>query len=54
MLKSEWVTALYGMEFILKGGMKISDISKMNPFGLFCIGESEFLFHLDGEIKRDG
>ena len=26
----------------------------MNPFGLFCIGRSEFGFHLDGELNRDG
>ena len=32
MLKSEWVTATYGMEFISKGGVKISDIcGEMNP-----------------------
>ena len=35
-------------------GVKISDISEMNPFGLFCIGGNEFGFHLDGEINRDG
>ena len=27
---------------------------EMNPYGLFCIGRSEFVFHLDGEIIRDG
>ena len=45
----------YGMEFISKGGVKISGIcGEMNPFGMFCIGRSEFVFHLDGEINRDG
>ena len=29
-------------------------VSEMNPFGLFCIGRSEFVFHLDGELNRDG
>ena len=50
------------MEFISKGGVKISDIcdemsdicGEMNPFGLFCIGRSEFTFHLEGELNRDG
>ena len=33
----------------------MSDIcGEMNPYGLFCIGRSEFVFHLDGEIIRDG
>ena len=33
----------------------MSDIcGEMNPFGIFCIGRSEFVFHLDGEINRDG
>ena len=56
MLKSGWVTAdTYGMEFISKGGVKLCDIcGEMNPYGLFCIGRSEFVFHLDGEIIRDG
>ena len=31
MLKSGWVTAIHGMEFISKGGVKISDIREMNP-----------------------
>ena len=55
-LKSGWVTAYtYGMEFISKGGVKISDIcGEMNPLDIFCIGRSEFGFHLDGEINRDG
>jgi len=26
----------------------------MNPFGVFCIGRSEFVFHLDDELNRDG
>ena len=57
--KSGWVTAdTYGMEFISKGGVKLCDIcGEMNPLvfiGLFCIGRSEFVFHLDGEIIRDG
>ena len=29
-------------------------VSEMNPFSLFCIGRSEFVFHLDGELNRDG
>ena len=34
---------------------EMSDIcGEMNPFGLFCIGRSEFGFHLDGELNRDG
>ena len=55
MLKSGWVTAIHGMEFISKGGVKISDIcGEMNPLDIFCIGRSEFGFHLDGELNRDG
>ena len=57
MLKSGWVTAIHGMEFISKGGVKISDIREMNPlvFSLFfCIGRCEFGFHLDDELNRDG
>ena len=56
MLKSGWFTAdVYGMEFISKGGVKLCDIcGEMNPYGLFCIGRSEFVFHRDGEIIRDG
>ena len=34
--------------------VKIPSWSEMNPFGLFCIGRSEFVFHLDGELNRDG
>ena len=38
--------------------MKLCDIyGEMNPLvfiGLFCIGRSEFVFHLDGKIIRDG
>ena len=30
-LKPGWVTAIHGMEFISKGGVKISDIREMNP-----------------------
>jgi len=43
------------MEFISKGGVKICDIcGEMNPMVIFCIGGSEFVFHLDGELNRDG
>ena len=42
------------MEFISKGGVKICDIcGEMNPLVIFCIGGSEFVFHLDGELNRD-
>ena len=35
--------------------LKLCDIcGEMNPFGLFCIGRSEFGFHLDDELNRDG
>ena len=27
---------------------------EMNPLDIFCIGGSEFGFHLDGELNRDG
>ena len=34
---------------------EMSDIcGEMNPLVFFCIGRSEFVFHLDGEIIRDG
>ena len=38
-----------------KGVCKLCDIcGEMNPFDFFCIGRSEFGFHLDGELNRDG
>ena len=47
MLKSGWVTAIHGMEFISKGGVKISDIcGEMNPFGLSALEEVNLLFTL--------
>ena len=30
------------------------DRGEMNPLDIFCIGGSEFVFHLDGETNRDG
>ena len=47
MLKSGWVTAIHGMEFISKGAVKISDIcGEMNPFGLSALEEVNLLFTL--------
>ena len=47
MLKSGWVTAIHGMEFISKGGVKISDIcGEMNTFGLSTLEEVNLLFTL--------
>ena len=41
-----------------RSGVKLCDIyGEMIPLvfiGLFCIGRSEFVFHLDGKIIRDG
>ena len=35
--------------------VKISDIcGEMKRLDIFCIGRSEFAFHLDGELNRDG
>ena len=35
--------------------VKISDIcGEMNPFGLSALEEVNLLFHLDGELNRDG
>ena len=53
-LKSGWVTAIHGMEFISKGGVKIWHLWWDESIGLFCIGRNEFGFHLDGELNRDG
>ena len=40
MLKSGWVTAIHGMEFISKGGVKISDIcGEMNPLVFSALEE---------------
>ena len=47
MLKSGWVTAIHGTEFISKGGVKISDIcGEMNPFGFSALEEVNLLFTL--------
>ena len=55
MLKSGWVTAYtYGMEFISKGGVKISDICEMNPLVFSALEEVNLVFHLDDELNRDG
>ena len=55
MLKSGWVTAIHGMEFISKGGVKISDIcGEMNPLVFSALEEVNLVFHLDGELNRDG
>ena len=37
-----------------KGVWKFDICGEMNPLDIFCIGRSEFVFHLDGEINRDG
>ena len=55
MLKSGWVTAYtYGMEFISKGGVKISHICEMNPLVFSALEEVNLFFHLDDELNRDG
>ena len=47
MLKSGWVTAYtYGMEFISKGGVKISDIREMNPLVFSALEEVNLVFIL--------
>ena len=46
MLKSGWVTAIHGMEFISKGGVKISDISEMNPLVFSALEEVNLFFIL--------
>ena len=47
MLKSGWVTAYtYGMEFISKGGVKISDIREMNPLVFSALEEVNLVFTL--------
>ena len=47
MLKSEWVTAIHRMEFISKGGVKISDIyGEMNPLVFSALEEVNLVFIL--------
>ena len=47
MLKSGWVAAIHGMEFISKGGVKISDIcGEMNPLVFSALEEVNLVFTL--------
>ena len=46
-LESGWVTAIHGMEFISKGGVKISDIcGEMNPLVFSALEEVNLVFIL--------
>ena len=46
-LKSGWVAAIHGMEFISKGGVKISDIcGEMNPLVFSALEEVNLVFTL--------
>ena len=57
--KSDWITDGYIAQIAIdscdgvhlkRGCENFPLVSEMNPFGLFCIGRSEFVFHLDGEL----
>ena len=51
-----WMSYSYTWNGVhLKRGCEKFDIcGEMNPFGIFYIGRSEFGFHRDDELNRDG
>ena len=56
MSKSGWITDGYIAQMAIDScdGNHLKRGSEMNPFDLFCIERSVFVFYLDGELNHDG
>ena len=46
------ISRLTKKRFVFRSHVKYDICGEMNPLDIFCIGESEFVFHLDGELNR--